>query len=84
MGPYWAAHADGSHAQDVARLGKRGAVVDANPGWVRHKLFPSGMVVYATPENLQRFTMVSHEEPLRSHAPCRVAMSAWSRCTRVA
>ena len=34
------------------------AVVDANRGWVRHKLFPLGMAVYATPENMKTYTLV--------------------------
>ena len=33
-------------------------VVDANPGWVRHELFPSGQVVYATPENVEKHQLV--------------------------
>eukprot|EP00798_Chlamydomonas_sp_ICE-L_P004769 gene4769-34523_t len=38
--------------KSIARLGKRGDVVNTNPGWVRSQLFPKGQVLYATPGNL--------------------------------
>lgn len=44
--------------QDVPRLGRRGEVKLANPGWMRHVLFPDGMAVYATPDNVARHALV--------------------------
>jgi ribosomal protein L9 len=41
----------------VPKLGSKGAVVNANAGWVRKNLFPKGMVAYATPEMVERHSM---------------------------
>ena len=41
----------------VPKLGPKGAVVDANAGWVRTSLFPQGMVLYATPDNVEKHSM---------------------------
>ncbi|KAF5840509.1 hypothetical protein DUNSADRAFT_16450 [Dunaliella salina] len=47
--------------RNVTGLGRRGDVTAANPGWVRHKLFPDGAVVYATPNNVKHFAMAEEE-----------------------
>ncbi|MEW5315395.1 MAG: hypothetical protein WDW38_006828 [Sanguina aurantia] len=46
---------------DISGLGKRGDVKTANPGWVRLRLFPAGSVVYATSDNLERYSQMSSE-----------------------
>lgn len=44
--------------QTIPALGVKGSVVEANSGWMRHKLFPQGRAVYATPENIEQFSLV--------------------------
>ena len=44
--------------QTIPKLGVKGSVVEANAGWVRHVLFPRRKAVYATPENLEQFSLV--------------------------
>lgn len=40
-------------------MGVKGEVKHLNPGFVRLKLFPEGSVLYATPENVAQYSMVS-------------------------
>ena len=53
------------HVQAVPALGVKGSVVDANAGWMRHKLFPQGRAVYATPKNIEQHSMVGLRERIR-------------------
>ena len=53
------------HVQAIPALGVKGSVVDANAGWMRHKLFPQGRAVYATPKNIEQHSMVGVEERIR-------------------
>jgi len=43
------------------RFGKKGTVVEVNPGWMRYKLFPQNKAVYATPENVAKYSMSEEE-----------------------
>jgi large subunit ribosomal protein L9 len=54
--------------RSVPGLGPKGSVVDASAGWMRLNLFPSKIAVYATPENMQRYS-VTKEERLKSQNP---------------
>jgi hypothetical protein len=45
--------------QAIPGVGAKGSVVEANAGWMRHVLFPQKKAVYATPENVEAFSMVS-------------------------
>ena len=51
--------------QAVPALGVKGSVVDANAGWMSHKLFPQGRAVYATPKNIEQHSMVGLRERIR-------------------
>lgn len=53
--------ADGSELlcmQAIPGVGAKGSVVEANAGWMRHVLFPRKRAVYATPENVEAYSMV--------------------------
>ncbi|KAJ9523213.1 hypothetical protein QJQ45_023996 [Haematococcus lacustris] len=54
--------------KDVTRLGLRGEVKAANPGWVRLQLFPQGKVLYATPENVKKHAL-SEEQRSEMETP---------------
>jgi large subunit ribosomal protein L9 len=45
--------------RDVAKLGKRGSVVEVPDGYALNKLVPQKMAQPATPENLKRVTAVA-------------------------
>ena len=49
--------------QTIPALGVKGSVVEANSGWMRHKLFPQGRAVYATPENIEQYSLVGEAGP---------------------
>ncbi len=59
---------EASHLVDIVvlktipRLGIKGSVVKANAGWMRHELFPLGLAVYATPENIQRYSLTEAQK----------------------
>ncbi len=52
--------------RDVAKLGKRGSVIDVPDGYALNKLVPQKMAQPATPENLKR--IVAHTTMTAAHA----------------
>ncbi len=51
---------------DVAKIGRRYAVIEVPDGFARNKLIPSRAAVPATPENLKRYTAItSHAEQVK-------------------
>lgn len=47
--------------KDVAKLGKRHAVVEVPDGYALNKLIPQGMAIPASPENLKRISNLKAE-----------------------
>jgi large subunit ribosomal protein L9 len=47
--------------KDVAKLGKRHAVVEVPDGYALNKLIPQGMALPASPENLKRISNIKAE-----------------------
>lgn len=48
--------------QDVAGVGRKGAVVDVAPGFADHGLFPSGRAVPATQQEMQKVSNQQKQE----------------------
>lgn len=52
--------------QNVPRFGQKGEVKATSPGWMRHKLFPEGWAVYATPENVAKHAVVGARDGMQA------------------
>ncbi|GAX82924.1 hypothetical protein CEUSTIGMA_g10351.t1 [Chlamydomonas eustigma] len=57
--------------RSVSGLGAKGSVVDANAGWMRLQLFPRKAAVYATPENILKYSMTMEERLSRQDPKLR-------------
>ncbi|XP_072173688.1 large ribosomal subunit protein bL9m-like isoform X2 [Diadema setosum] len=61
--------------QDVPKYGLRGDVITVDKRIGRNKLLPSGVAVYASPENLKEFALAKQEEDDKA-APLRLTPMA--------
>jgi len=62
--------------QDVAKIGKRGAIVEVPDGYAQNQLIPKRMAEPATPENLKRAQKASSEKAASAEAEATAFLAA--------